>query len=92
MTSDTLIHNTWVGKAHFFYGLGLITHKTSMVDEWEAQNILTSYILWTVNTTTLIHQTWVGNTHFLHDLGLITHKTSMVDEWEAQNKLFSCIS
>jgi len=44
MTSDTLIHNTWVGKAHFFYGFGLITHKTSMVDEWEAQNILTSYI------------------------------------------------
>jgi hypothetical protein len=31
MTSDTLIHNTWVGKALFFYGFGLITHKTSKV-------------------------------------------------------------
>jgi len=26
------------------HGFGLITHKTSMVDEWEAQNILTSSI------------------------------------------------
>jgi len=48
------------------HGLGLITHKTSMVNEWEAQNILTSsitkvfwaYLLWTVTTDTLIHKAW----------------------------------
>jgi hypothetical protein len=26
------------------HGFGFITHKASMVDEWEAQNILTSSI------------------------------------------------
>jgi len=32
------------GKHPFLHGFRLITHKTSMVDEWEAQNILTSSI------------------------------------------------
>jgi len=31
VTTDTLIHKTLVGKAHFFYGLGKITHKAPMV-------------------------------------------------------------
>jgi hypothetical protein len=68
------------------HGLGLITRKTLMVNEWEAQNILTSSTskvilgLLTMDSDHwyLIHKTWVGKAHFLHGLGLITHKASMV--------------
>jgi len=42
--TDIVKHYPWVGNTQFLHGFGLITHQTSTVDEWEAQNTLTSSI------------------------------------------------
>ena len=46
--TDILNYYEWVGNTQYFHGLGLITHPILMINEWEAQNILTrsiSYII-----------------------------------------------
>jgi len=39
-----LKHYPWAWNTDFLHGFGWITHQRSMVDTWEAQNILTSSI------------------------------------------------
>jgi len=38
MSAATFKHNPWVEIPHFLNVFGFITHRTLMVDEWEAQN------------------------------------------------------